>query len=580
MLFRSLGVSFKQFRYYLNNLSPGEYFLQVRSEVAENTLLITGKRNFQVSPLSDAFIMEKVDDDLSGSSIEQQWITPVVLDQINKKIKSQAMDHLQQNKAFSLVTRIANKNYLISFLPLRNIIGEDIGYLMKYEKDPVSVFIKLGFILAYCIGTIMILALLMLYRWSTNKIFNQLILQQNIIDSIPTPIFYTDAEGKCIGSNASFNETFTQHSSQNPVVSSLKTTLPDGLTEHDFRKGSDVTEEEIVLPVPDDENRYFYCYKTRYCNPMSNSVGLVAAMFDISSRKHYEDELKKSHKEIQQIFNSVANGMRVIDKNMNVLRVNDRFVKMSGRSSAEQVNQKCYDIFGGKPCMNDVCPLKRILAGVARVQSETVKSFPDGREMPCIVTATPFYDSAGQVIGVVEDFNDISERKEFEKKLELLSYTDELTGLLNRRGFMERAEWMLILARRQNKSLFLIFSDLDDMKDINDNFGHKRGDQALGHIAELLTNTYRETDIIGRLGGDEFAVLFFDGDKETPPHITRRFDKNLKIWNENSIEPYKLSLSMGVVLHEPLLFENIEDLLHRADLAMYEVKRARKELRS
>jgi len=572
-----LGVSFYQFRKYLNKLSPGEYLLQVKSEVAEDTLLITGKRNFQVSPLSDAFIVENVDDGLNTSSTEQQLISPAVLQRINKKIKPKAVQPLQENKAFSLITRVENQSYMVSFLPLQNIISEDIGYLVKYEKDSISVFIKLGFILAYCIGTVLILALLMLYRWSTNKIFNQLILQQNLIDSIPTPIFYTNAEGHCIGSNASFNDTLTQDNSEKALAPSPGTILPEGLTESDFSDGADVSENEIVLPGSDGEKRYFYCYKTRYNNPITQSTGLVAAMFDISSRKHYEDELKKSHEEVQQIFNTAANGMRVVDRKMNVLRVNDRFVEMSGRSSAEMVNQKCYDIFGGESCMKDICPLKRILSGEVRVQSETVKTFPDGREIPCIVTATPFRDSAGQVVGIVEDFHDISERKAFEEQLALLSYTDELTGLLNRRGFIERAEWMLILARRQKKSLFLVFSDLDNMKDINDTFGHKRGDQALVNIAELLKSTYRETDIIARMGGDEFALLLFDATNETPPQITRRFDENIKSWNENSLEPYELALSMGVVLHEPSLRENIEDLLHRADLAMYEVKKARKE---
>jgi diguanylate cyclase (GGDEF)-like protein len=85
--------------------------------------------------------------------------------------------------------------------------------------------------------------------------------------------------------------------------------------------------------------------------------------------------------------------------------------------------------------------------------------------------------------------------------------TDELTGLYNRRGFFVSAQQQLKLANRYNKGIFIFSADLDDLKIINDNFGHKTGDSALVETANILKKTFRESDIIARIGGDEFVIL-------------------------------------------------------------------------
>jgi len=117
------------------------------------------------------------------------------------------------------------------------------------------------------------------------------------------------------------------------------------------------------------------------------------------------------------------------------------------------------------------------------------------------------------------------------------------------------------------------------MKRINDDLGHAKGDLALQEIAKLLMKTYRETDIIGRLGGDEFAVLLVDVSAKEKENIVDRFQENLAQWNRDSSEDFTLSLSIGVVQSHSETQEDMEALLHRADQAMYNVKRQRKTRR-
>ena len=109
--------------------------------------------------------------------------------------------------------------------------------------------------------------------------------------------------------------------------------------------------------------------------------------------------------------------MRVIDKEFRVLRANDTFSKMSGLPKEEIVGEKCYDVFSGPLCNTKGCPLIRILKGEERIECDSEKVRTDGVKVPCIVTATPFLAPGGEVIGIVEDFKDISSRKRSEEEL-------------------------------------------------------------------------------------------------------------------------------------------------------------------
>jgi diguanylate cyclase (GGDEF)-like protein/PAS domain S-box-containing protein len=579
------GISFHQFRKSLYELAKGEYFLLVKRDIAEKKLVAGGKENFQFSLLSDQFLMEKID--LNEKEMLEHvqgpnHISSAVLTEIGKNIKKQAELQFSEEKAFSLPTRVARQDYLVSFLPLKNIVNNDIGYLVWYTRDATFAYIERGYFLSYFIGTILVLFILILYRWSTNKIFSQLNFQQNLIDSIPTPLLYTDSLGKYLGSNTTFSKSFSfseeiSLQGEKKIDPPLDSILPQSIIKLSRAEEKGFAGEEISLPDQvTGQKRYFYCYTSRFDNPAERQSGLITAMFDVSDRKEAEKELSKSHAEIEQIFNTAADGMRVVDKDYNVLRVNWRLLEMSGMEEQELLNLKCYEVFQGVACKTDTCPLQRILGGEEWVEYEAIKRFPNGKKVPCIITATPYRDSDGEVVGIIEDFKDISDRKEFEQQLKQLARTDDLTGLMNRRGFIRSSEHMLHLAARQKKEIFLLFADLDNMKNINDDYGHIKGDFALQQTAELLSNTYRETDIIGRLGGDEFAVLLFDVSVKEKDTIADRFQQNLVEWNKHSTEDFVLALSIGVVQYPSGSQEDMEALLHRADQAMYEVKKQRK----
>ncbi|MFH1215444.1 MAG: GGDEF domain-containing protein [Pseudomonadota bacterium] len=167
--------------------------------------------------------------------------------------------------------------------------------------------------------------------------------------------------------------------------------------------------------------------------------------------------------------------------------------------------------------------------------------------------------------------------RNLEIKLHSAAITDELTGLLNRRGFLALAEQQLRISNRHNENLYFLYCDIDNMKWINDNLGHKTGDQALIETAETLKKSFRESDTFSRLGGDEFAALLSCGPNINEEEIiNRRFQKNLDELNEHDERSYDLKVSLGVVKCDLTRPYSIEELMIQADAKMYQQKTRRK----
>lgn len=164
-------------------------------------------------------------------------------------------------------------------------------------------------------------------------------------------------------------------------------------------------------------------------------------------------------------------------------------------------------------------------------------------------------------------------RQQAQLHLRNLSLMDELTGLHNRRGFVGLAEQHLKLTSRQRVRSTLVFIDVDNLKYINDNYGHREGDYALQQIAALLRECFRQSDIIGRLGGDEFCVLL-SHTNETPEFlVSERLSHLIEKANKNSQRVYALSVSLGIVNVVGHL--ELAQQISRADALMYEHKRAK-----
>jgi diguanylate cyclase (GGDEF)-like protein len=160
------------------------------------------------------------------------------------------------------------------------------------------------------------------------------------------------------------------------------------------------------------------------------------------------------------------------------------------------------------------------------------------------------------------------------EELLALSLTDELTGLYNRRRFFILTEQYLKVAIRTKKRPLLLFVDMDDLKWINDHYGHNKGDQALIGLANILKKTFRESDIIARIGGDEFVVLLESTDESDEMLITRLYE-NIRDYNAKQSQPI-LSISLGTAQFNPEYPISIDELLSKADALMYAKKREKK----
>jgi diguanylate cyclase (GGDEF)-like protein/PAS domain S-box-containing protein len=168
------------------------------------------------------------------------------------------------------------------------------------------------------------------------------------------------------------------------------------------------------------------------------------------------------------------------------------------------------------------------------------------------------------------------QRTRTENELRDLSLVDELTKVYNRRGFLTLAEQQMKVAHRTRKEMALYYVDLDDLKKINDSFGHEEGDAALAETAEVLRDAFRDSDIIARIGGDEFAVLAIDVAEGKVTALARRIRERLQTRNSRPGISYPLSFSLGISRYDPDSACALQELLVQADSRMYKEKLSKK----
>ena len=166
-----------------------------------------------------------------------------------------------------------------------------------------------------------------------------------------------------------------------------------------------------------------------------------------------------------------------------------------------------------------------------------------------------------------------------ERELRSLAVTDDLTGLYNRRGFWASATQQLKLARRNTQEVMFFFCDFDNLKQINDSYGHAEGDRALVRATTALAQTFRNSDILARLGGDEFAVLASEASDQYQEIILDRLKRNLEKSAQDETR-YKLSLSVGVGRFDPRRPVSLGEIMAQADQSMYKQKRRRRSISS
>lgn len=282
-------------------------------------------------------------------------------------------------------------------------------------------------------------------------------------------------------------------------------------------------------------------------------------------------QLQQEKSFFEDIFQCSGDGIRIIGSDFLVVRQNQAMNRLSGVTEDHAVNRKCFHSFRHPFCKSEDCVLHRILEGEQRIQLETEQVRENGQKIAVELTATPLKNGSGEVIGVIESFRDISERKQTEKQLKYLSLHDMLTGIYNR-NYFERE--MCRLAEGRNLPVGVIICDLDDLKVINDTLGHTMGDVLIKATAKVINRQFRKDDIVARIGGDEFAVLLPGSDREVVENGLLRIKKAIKIHNaKNPERPLNISIGSAVSSSTQA---NMNELFEEADNNMYREKLRRK----
>lgn len=256
--------------------------------------------------------------------------------------------------------------------------------------------------------------------------------------------------------------------------------------------------------------------------------------------------------------------------------VNPAFAKLSGYSKEELIGQTPRLLKSGQHSDEYYQTMWETISRGESWNRETVEQAKNGDLYTVSQTITPMLDERGEITHFIAVYEDITEQKQAQKRIEYLAHFDALTGLPNRTLFYDRLEQALSLAKRNHGGVALLFMDLDGFKRVNDTMGHHAGDLLLIGVAERLRQCIRESDTVARLGGDEFTVILNDAhEQHSVARIAEKIIASLAQPFELEGNEARIGVSIGIARYSEEASTE-DELVKNADQAMYAAKSAGK----
>ena len=311
---------------------------------------------------------------------------------------------------------------------------------------------------------------------------------------------------------------------------------------------------------------------------------LLVAMYTISKALHpltqrlalQAKALEHSTEELRlvaSVFEGTREAIAVTDAEMHLVKVNSAFCQITGFKLDEVLGKNLQSLFYKKKAIEKLqLKIRQSLEVKESWQGEIWYENKSGELLPVLQSISALLDEKGEVVNYIHIFNDISESKANEERINYLAHYDQLTDLPNRTLINRRIKKAVEKARINNQGLAILFMDLDHFKEVNDTLGHPVGDLLLQAVGQRLKARLREQDTLGRLGGDEFlAILDHAANTDASGIVAEKIIHSLIQPFELEGHQIKIGVSIGIAIF-PQDGNTADELIKNADIAMYRAK--------
>ena len=406
------------------------------------------------------------------------------------------------------------------------------------------------------------------HRQAQAALRDQLLMKEVLFETLPVPVFVKNAAGEYTDCNDAFERytglerrsivAKTAFAVMDPQIAKLHT---DQDRELIVNWGQRSYEEAV--PFAGGSTRLTSLTKAVFCDNAGNLGGIVGVIHDLTEGLPSEERL-------QAILEQSPIGVSVSRReDGKIVFVNTRFAELIGLKREDLIGRQARDYYLDRNQRERVIERLRSYGSVTNMEVQFRRA--DGSSFWTLFTVNQAVIQGVQVnLAWIYDYTD---RRNMEEALRDMASRDPLTGIYNRRSFMELARSQLARAHRFSEPMSVFVLDVDHFKRINDSYGHATGDDALRMVAGGCQAILREYDILGRLGGEEFVVVLPGATAEESRVVAERVRRHLSRMAIPGPEGrFHLTSSIGISALDGA-YDTLEKAIHRADLALYRAKR-------
>ena len=406
------------------------------------------------------------------------------------------------------------------------------------------------------------------HRQAQAALRDQLLMKEVLFETLPVPVFVKNAAGEYTDCNDAF-ERYTGLERRSIVTKTAFAVMDPRIA----KAHADQDRELIVnwgqrsyeeaVPFVNGSTRLTSLTKAVFCDSAGNLGGIVGVIHDLTEGLPSEERL-------QAILEQSPIGVSVSRRDDGkIIFVNTRFAELIGLKREDLIGRQARDYYLDRHQRERVIERLRSYGSVTNMEVQFRRA--DGSSFWTLFTVNQAVIQGVQVnLAWIYDYTD---RRNMEEALRDMASRDPLTGIYNRRSFMELARSQLARAHRFNEPMSVFVLDVDHFKRINDSYGHATGDDALRMVAGGCQAILREYDILGRLGGEEFVVVLPGATAEESRVVAERVRRHLSRMAIPGPEGrFHLTSSIGISALDGA-YDTLEKAIHRADLALYRAKR-------